>query len=161
MKTLFLLPTISALVLFAACGDDEEEDTGAGPTVTTTARTTTVTVTADSLDDVCAENPDPATDDETQVAEPATGDEVSSPASVRGRIVAFEAVFKITTYDENGDVIAEQRSMTAEGTNLAPFQEEISFTVTEETPACLWVYGESGRDGSPDNVVQVPVLLLP
>jgi Immunoglobulin-like domain of bacterial spore germination len=161
MKTLLLLLTVPVFLLFAACGDDEEEDTGAGPTVTTTVRTAAATSSADSLADVCAENPDPATDEETQVAAPAEGDEVSSPVSVRGRIIAFEAVFKITIYDEDGNVIAEQRSMTAEGTTLAPFEEEVSFTVTHETPACLWVYGISGRDGSPDNVVQVPALLLP
>jgi Immunoglobulin-like domain of bacterial spore germination len=164
MKTLLFLLTVPALLLVAACGDgDEEEDTGTTPTSTTTPARTTAAATSspDSLDDVCAENPDPATADLTLVEEPAEGEEVFSPVTVRGRIIAFEAVFKITIYDEDGDLIAEQRSMTAEGTTLAPFEEEVPFSVDEESPACIWVYGVSGRDGSPDNVVQVPVILLP
>ena len=163
MRTLVLLLAVPSLLLFAACSDDDEQgEDGATPTTTrTTTRTAAATPTRDSLENVCAENPDPATEDLTLVEDPAEGDEVSSPVTVRGGIVAFEAVFKITIYDEDGDVVAEQRSMTAEGTTLAPFEEQVPFTVDEETPACLWVYGISGRDGSPDNVVQVPVVLLP
>ena len=166
MRTLVLLLAFPSLLLFAACGEDEEQDTNASPTRSAGTRAPDATGTVGSIGDggyrdVCAENPDPATDDLTLVEDPAEGDEVSSPVTVRGRIAAFEAVFKITIYDEDGDVIAEKRSMTAEGATLAPFEEEMPFTAAEETPACLWVYGESGRDGSPDNVAQVPILLLP
>jgi Immunoglobulin-like domain of bacterial spore germination len=162
MKTLLLLLAIPALVVIAACGDDEQGEDSATPTsARTSTGTAAATSTTGSLENVCAENPDPAPDATTEVDEPAEGDQVTSPATIRGRIAAFEAAFKITIYDEDGDVIADQPSMTGEGATLAPFEEQVPFTVDEETPACLWVYGESARDGSPDNVVQVPVLLLP
>jgi hypothetical protein len=162
MRKRILLLTLPTLILFAACGDDEEGDTGAGPTVTTAAaRTAAATPTADSLDDVCAENPDPATDETTQVDEPVEGDEVSSPLTVRGQVAAFEATFQITLFEEDGDILGDIVGMSSEGQTLAPFEEEVSFSVTEETPACLWVYESSARDGSPVNVLQMPLLLVP
>jgi hypothetical protein len=51
--------------------------------------------------------------------------------------------------------------MSSEGQTLAPYEEELTFSVDEEAPACLWVSESSARDGSPVNVFQIPVLLLP
>jgi Immunoglobulin-like domain of bacterial spore germination len=164
MKTLFLLLTIPTLLLIAACGDDdEEEDSGATPTFAATPARTTAAATSspNSLEEVCAENPDPATDETNQVDEPLEGDELSSPLTVRGVVAAFEATFQITLFDEDGNELADLTGMSSEGQTLAPFEEEVTFSVTEETPACLWVYESSAQDGSPVNVVQIPVLVLP
>ena len=167
MKTLLLSLLLPALVLFAACGDDDEEDTTptAGATRTVSATETPdedePTATPDPLATVCADNPDPGTDEVVQVDAPEAGDEVSSPLSVTGQIAAFEATFKITIYDVDGNVLGDLTGMSSEGQTLAPFAEEVSFAVTEETPACLWVYEASARDGSPIHVLQIPLLLAP
>jgi hypothetical protein len=95
------------------------------------------------------------------VDEPVEGDSLSSPITVRGRVAAFEATFRITLYDEDKNQLADITGMSSEGQTLAPFEEQISFSVTEETPACLWVYEASARDGLPINVVQIPVILIP
>lgn len=166
MRTLILALALPALILFAACGDDDEEAVDTSPTATaapTRAPTPSEgpTPTPDPLATVCAENPDPGTDDVVQVDTPDEGDSVSSPVSVRGIIAAFEATFRITIFDADGTTLADVTAMSSEGQTLAPFAEEVPFSVTEETPACLWVYEASARDGSSIHVVQIPVLLQP
>jgi hypothetical protein len=115
----------------------------------------------DPLAAVCRENPDPANDDEVQVEEPLGGDPVTSPVTVRGQVAAFEATFKITIFDAAGATIADVTGMSSEGQTLAPFAQEMSFSVTQETDACMWVYEASARDGSPINVLQIPLRLQP
>ena len=143
MKTLLLTLTISALLL-ATWGDNPVRATS-----------------PDQTTNVCAPNPAPAGPDTNQVDTPTAGDRVSSPVTVRGRILAFEAVFKVTIFDAAGNTIADARGMSAEGTALSPFEVQVPFSVTTETPACMWVYAPSARDGSPENVVQIPLRLAP
>lgn len=167
VRALSILLATPLLVLLAACGDSDDEsatDSTATSTSTrtpTATRTTAVSPTPSELDTVCADNPDPATDETTHVDEPADGDEVTSPLTVRGRVAAFEATFQITLYDADGEEIADQFGMSLEGQTLAPFEEQVLFSVTEETPACLWVYEQSAEDGEPIHVVQIPVILVP
>ena len=165
MKVLLLLVTIPALFVLAACGDDEQTATTASPS---RSATTSPTVTASAqpsatpvdLTTVCGENPDPATNDVNQVDIPNPGDEVASAFRVQGRILAFEATFRITIFDAAGNTIADETAMSSEGQTLAPFSEDIAYSVTQDTPACLWVYENSARDGSPIHVRQIPLLLL-
>jgi hypothetical protein len=110
---------------------------------------------------VCQTNPDPATADTVQVDSPTAGDSLGSPVTVRGRIAAFEAQFNITIFDAGGGKIVDVPAMSAEGQVLSAFSEEVAFSVSEPTPACLWVYDISERDGSPMEVVQIPVTLRP
>lgn len=168
MKAFLVLLTIPALVVLAACGDDDGAATTSSPTRTTaTPLTATATVsplpsaTPDALATVCGDNPDPATDDVNQVDIPNAGDEVASGFRVQGRILAFEATFRITIFDAAGNTIADETAMSSEGQTLAPFQQDVAFSVTQETPACLWVYESGARDGSPIHVRQIPLLLLP
>lgn len=167
MRTVLILLTTPLLVLLAACGDGDE-DTADSPTATATSartsnatRTAAATQTPNELETVCADNPDPATEETTQVDEPVAGDSVSSPLTVRGRVAAFEATFRIALFDAEKNILADQRGMSSEGQTLAPFEEEVSFSVTEDTPACLWVYEASARDGQPINVLQIPLMLQP
>jgi len=167
MKTLLLFLTIPALLLFAACGNDNDHSSEGTPTSTDRTRTPVPTGAGGSstgdggFGGTCAENPDPATDEVVQVDTPAHGDSVTSPLAVRGRIAAFEATFQITLFDIDGNILTEVVGMSSEGQTLAPFEEEVSFSVADETLACLWVYELSARDGSPINVRHVGLLLLP
>jgi hypothetical protein len=164
--TVISLLAVLLFFLIAACGGDEAEAPTTSPTGTTAASRTappprTPPETPDPLDAVCAENPDPATDDTNQVDIPNAGDVVSSPITVEGRVASFEATFRITIFDAAGNAIADETAMSSEGQTLAPFQKDVAFSVSQETPACLWVYESSARDGSPVNVRQVPLVLLP
>ncbi len=144
MKSLLIVPLLLlAAALFLACQDE-----GGGGTPT-------------AVPDVCQPNPDPATPDLQVIDAPLPGSAVTSPVTVRGRIAAFEAAFKITTYDGAGTPIADVSGMAQEGQTLSPFSEDVAFSVSGPTPACIWVYEASARDGSPIHVGQIPVLLQP
>ncbi|MDP2949242.1 MAG: hypothetical protein Q8P22_06865, partial [Chloroflexota bacterium] len=43
----------------------------------------------------------------------------------------------------------------------APFAVDVPFSITYPQPGCVWVFGLSAADGSPVQVVQIPVLLEP
>jgi len=172
VRTLAALLILPAVVLLVTCGGDDE-NTGDGTPGAGATRTANPTQRPDGDDDgeptgtpnplatVCAENPDPGKDDVVQVDEPLGGDPVTSPVQVRGRVAAFEATFKITIYDAAGATIADVTAMSQEGQTLAPFEVEVPFSVTQETPACMWVYEASARDGLPIHVLQIPVRLQP
>jgi len=170
MNRLLISLAIPALLVVAACGDDETNGDQSSNESGSATRTTAPTRTADDaqptntlspLATVCAENPHPAKDDLVQIDEPLGGDPVSSPLTVRGRVAAFEAVFQITIFDASGKVLGDTQGMSSEGQTLAPFAEEVTFSVTQETPACLWVYEKSAQDGSSIHVLQTPVRLIP
>jgi hypothetical protein len=134
--------------LSASCGDDDD------------AGSATPTGSIDASN-VCGLNPDPATGDQLQVTAPLPSDEISSPMLVTGMIAVFEAQFNIAIKDAGGNDIATAPGRSSEGQTLAPFSESVPFTVTERTPACVWVFDFSERDGEPSMVHQIPVYLLP
>ena len=69
---------------------------------------------------------------------------------------------RITIFGQSGAVLADTFTTAAEaGPSLAPFSTSVSFSVASEQPGCIRVFEASARDGSPVNVVQVPVTLAP
>ena len=159
MKYVLLLALACSVALLVACKNGDGVDITPGATVSPAPGEESPTPTA--APDVCQPNPDPAPADVAEVDSPEAGDSVTSPVTVSGRIVAFEAQFNITIYDADGGEIADVPAHSEEGQVLSPFSAEVLFSVTEETPACIWVYEASARDGSPIHVGQIPVTLSP
>jgi hypothetical protein len=93
------------------------------------------------------------------VDSPAAGATVTSPLTVTGQARVFEANVVLTLFDASGNEIATTNGLAAEGGVLSPFSIDITFSVSADTEACLWVYESSAQDGSPINVVQVPLTL--
>jgi flagellar hook assembly protein FlgD len=113
---------------------------------------------------VCGPNPSPPdpSDPAIRVWDPVPGEHATSPLTVRGRARVFEANVQLLLRDAAGrDIIRGFTTAAEAGPALAPFEGSLAFTVSRETPACLWVFEESARDGSPRNVVQIPLTLLP
>ncbi|MDP2674792.1 MAG: Gmad2 immunoglobulin-like domain-containing protein [Dehalococcoidia bacterium] len=159
MKYGLLLAATCAVALVLACNNGDGVDITPGATVSPGAGDESPTPTAAA--DVCQPNPDPASADVATVDSPQTGDSVTSPVTVSGQFAAFEAQFNITIFDAAGGKIADVPARSGEGQVLSSFSEDVAFSVTEETPACVWVYDLSERDGTPIDVVQIPVLLQP
>ena len=160
MKYVLLLAVACVVALLVACKNGDGVDITPGATVSPAPGEESPTPTA--APNVCQPNPDPAPTDVVEVDSPAASDSVTSPVTVSGRIVAFEAQFNITVFDAGGNQIADVPARSEEGQVLSPFSKDVFFSVTEETPACVWVYDVSEADGvTPLNVVQVPVILQP
>ena len=160
MKYGLLLAATCAVALVLACngdGDGDGVDVTPGATVSPAPQSPTPT----GQPDVCLPNPDPATAGVAEVGSPSAGDSVTSPVTVSGQMNAFEAQFNITIFGADGSKIADVPARSAEGQVLSAFSEDVFFSVTEETPACVWVYDASPMDGSPIDVVQITVTLQP
>jgi len=133
------------------------------PAATVTPAGPSPTPASTAVPNVCQTNPSPVNpaDPNIIVRSPEQGAVVTSPLVISGQARVFEAQFNVTLYGELGGVIAETTGMTEQGQVLSPFQVELTFAVSREQPACLWVYDLSAKDGSRMDVVQVPIALAP
>ncbi len=173
-KALLVAPAVALIVVLGAC---EDEDGGDGD-VTIPSPGVTVSVQQDNTpigeetpgaidvvaEEVCQPNPAPASAEFQVLEQPTPGGTVTSPVTISGQVLAFENVFQVAILDANGDPVVEPVSGLAEAAEigqLAPFSIDVAFQVTEQTPACIWVYELSARDGSQIHVGQIPVLLSP
>ena len=148
-----------ALLALAACSDDDD----GGTPSTSPASSPAPSFSPTPFPNVCLPNPDPATADFQTLDEPAPSSEVTSPVSVSGQVNYFEGTYQIAIYDVSGTPLIETfgTAQQPEMGVLGPFSHDVAFAVSEPTPACLWVYEQSARDGSPIHVGQVPLVLLP
>lgn len=122
-------------------------------------------VTPPSLPTACGPNPSPALNvaptefGYRKLTLPLGERPVSAPLRVSGQANPFEGTYSVTVLDRQGRIIATQ-NYTKDNRSL-DFNVTLDFDVVQPIPACVWVHERSGRDGSPTNVTQVPVLLLP
>lgn len=92
---------------------------------------------------------------------PSANDALASPLHVEGQARVFEANVSIKLFDASGNELVSTFATAQEGGVLSPFSTDVAFSVSASTPACLWVFETSARDGSAINVVQIPLTLLP
>ena len=173
IKASLLVAAVTFAALLVACnggGGTTTPSTGgtATPSVSGTVSnqqdaTPAQTVLPTPEPKVCQPNPDPATPDFQVIDQPSEGDTVTSPVTISGKVLAFEATYQVGIFDAAGTPIVETFGTAQDGEigQLAPFSIDVAFTVSEPTPACIWVYEESARDGSPVHVGQIPVTLAP
>ena len=170
LRTL-LAASVLLLVLAAACGKAEAPSPEAtataavtpSPAATVTPAGPSPTPAPTAVPNVCQTNPSPVNpaDPNIVVQSPQPGAAVTSPFAVSGLARVFEAQVSLTLYGDLGGVIAETQTLAAEGQALSPFQAEVTFAVSREQAACLWVFQVSAKDGSSIDVVQVPLALVP
>lgn len=92
----------------------------------------------------------------------AAGDSVSDPVTIAGTANTFEATFIARIVTDSGEVLTEQVVTATSGSGTrGTFEATIPFEVAAETPGKLVVFEYSARDGSPINVIEIPVTLEP
>ncbi len=95
------------------------------------------------------------------VTSPRSGDQVSSPVMIRGNADVFEATVSITILDAAGTGIVRTFTTATCGTGCrGTFSKAVRFEVTETQPGIVRVYESSAEDGTPINVVDIPVTLI-
>jgi germination protein M len=94
------------------------------------------------------------------VESPTVGNTVGSPLRVRGTANVFEAVFRINIVDWDGLIIADEVVTASSGTGTrGTFDVTIPFTVGSPGRGALIVFAESPKDGSPTDVIEIPLQL--
>jgi spore germination protein GerM len=94
------------------------------------------------------------------VDSPVAGEAVSSPIHVTGTADVFEATVSLRLLDEHGEVITTGFTTATCGTGCrGTFEKSLPYSVDHSQPGTLQVYEASAKDGSPINVVSIPVAL--
>jgi germination protein M len=94
------------------------------------------------------------------VEHPLVGQRVSSPVTVSGTANVFEATVSIRILDEHGKVIAESFTTATCGTGCrGDYSAKVGYSVDHDQHGTVMVFESSAKDGSPTNVVKIPVTL--
>jgi hypothetical protein len=94
------------------------------------------------------------------VESPVIGQRVFSPVTVSGTANVFEATVSIRILDEDGKTIAESFDTATCGTGCrGDYADKVPFEVDHDQDGTVMVFESSAQDGSPTNVVEIPVTL--
>jgi Immunoglobulin-like domain of bacterial spore germination len=152
---------LGLLYFTALCACDE----GTAAPSPTAAAGANAAVTPPVLPTACGPNPSPAVNvaptefGYRKLTSPVSEAPVSSPLRISGQANPFEGAYSVTIFDRQGLRVATQDYL--KDNRSLDFNSTLAFEVARPMPACVWVHERSGRDGSPTNITQVPVLLLP
>ena len=95
------------------------------------------------------------------VKQPASGGEVASPVTISGTADVFEATVHLRILDSGGlEVAARFTTATCGSGCRGEFSTQLSYFVEETQDGTIEVFEMSAEDGSPINVVTVPVVLV-
>ncbi len=95
------------------------------------------------------------------VERPTPGDEVASPLRITGSANTFEATFIAEVHDAAGATLQRKTITATSGSGTrGTFDATLTFTAPREEMGALVVYESSARDGSPINVVSIPIKLM-
>ena len=94
------------------------------------------------------------------VETPTPGDHVSSPIRVAGTANVFEATFLLELTDASGKVVVQQTAMATSGSGTrGTFDVALRFATHQAGPGKLTVFDASAKDGSRQDVVDIPIVL--
>lgn len=86
--------------------------------------------------------------------------DVESPLVISGTANTFEAMFRVSIVDAEGLVVYDEPAMATSGTGTrGTFELEARFEPVRHGLGAVIVFEPSARDGSPTNVVEIPVHL--
>jgi Immunoglobulin-like domain of bacterial spore germination len=148
----------SLLLAGSACNDEPATPKAAkSPAPVVSASTPAPTPT-----EVAAPSTSPADLPPITVATPAASDEVSSPALVSGTADVFEATVSMRILDASGKVLVRDFTTATCGTGCrGEYEKSLPFEVDAAQDGTIEVWWDSPKDGSRQDVVKVPVTLLP
>jgi Immunoglobulin-like domain of bacterial spore germination len=110
------------------------------------------------LANVCTQNASAAVD-AIQVSSPTASSGVQSPLKVTGTVNSTDGLFFIAVVLADGTHIIDYPGHSSQGGSLAPFSQQVPFSIFQSTPACLWVYPQNVPD--PIDGIRIPIVLEP
>lgn len=91
------------------------------------------------------------------VNQPWSGDSITSPVTVSGEAISFEAVVNIRIKDKNGKTLTETTLKTESGTSRSAFLGNITFDKGSASEGVVEVYNASAKDNAEQDKVSIPV----
>jgi hypothetical protein len=94
------------------------------------------------------------------VESPLIGAQVGSPVTISGTADVFEATVSIRVLDEDGNAIVTTFTNATCGTGCrGDYSASVRYEVDHDQAGTVMVFEASAMDGSPQNVVSIPVVL--
>jgi hypothetical protein len=84
---------------------------------------------------------------------------VESPLKVTGTVNSTDGLFFMAVALADGRHAIDYSGHSSQSGSLAPFSQQVPFSIFESTPACLWVYPRNVPD--PVDAVRIPIVLEP
>jgi hypothetical protein len=144
-----IVTTMCIAILATACAsaDDAGEPTGS-PASSSTVSSPTPEPTDGAEPAIVVERPSP-------------GEEVASPVRISGTADVFEATVYVRIVGEDGNELAATFTTATCGSGCrGDFSTELFFFVERTQDGTIEVFESSAEDGSPINLVSVPVVLV-
>lgn len=116
-----------------------------------------------STDGTTSPTPEPTdgTEPAIVVEQPASGDEVVSPVRISGTADVFEATVHVRILGSGGLELAARFTTATCGSGCrGEFSTKLSFFIEKTQEGTIEVFESSAEDGSPVNLVSVPVVLV-
>jgi len=105
--------------------------------------------------------PSDGTEPAIVVEQPASGDEVASPVKISGTADVFEATVHVRVLGSGGLELAARFTTATCGSGCrGEFSTKLSFFIEKTQDGTIEVFESSAEDGSPVNLVSVPVVLV-
>jgi immunoglobulin-like protein involved in spore germination len=156
-RTIAIALLTIGLLTGAAC-DKEPDPVDTTPPPTPVASPSPVVSVAPPV----TEAPSPTDLPPITVATPEAGDEISSPATVSGTADVFEATVSLRILDATGHVLVRDFTTATCGTGCrGEYEARLAFEVAEAQDGTVEVWWDSPKDGSRQDVISIPVRLLP
>ena len=94
------------------------------------------------------------------VESPTLGETISSPVRITGTANTFEATFQLNITDWDGRIVYDEVVTATSGTGTrGTFDVTASFDVDRSGPGSIIAFVYSARDGSQENVIEIPVYI--
>jgi spore germination protein GerM len=94
------------------------------------------------------------------VESPTLGETISSPVRVTGTANVFEATFQLNVTDWDGRIVYDNFVTATSGTGTrGTFDVTADFVVDRSGPGSIITFVYSAKDGSPENVIEIPVYI--
>jgi hypothetical protein len=110
-----------------------------------------------ALASVCKQNETTPAPDVIAISKPEAGAAITSPLDVKGSINAPGGTFFISLVTADGQHIIDYPAHSQTDT-FVPFEQQVPFSIFEQTPACVWVYRQNADDL---DTVRIPVVIQP
>lgn len=94
------------------------------------------------------------------VESPTPGQAAGNPVRLTGTANTFEAAFMVRILGRDGSTIVEVPAMATSGTGTrGTFDVTVPYPLAAGGPGAVVVYEQSAQDGSPINLIEIPVTL--
>jgi germination protein M len=96
------------------------------------------------------------------VESPGIGQRVGNPVTISGTANVFEATVSVRILDQHGNEVGRAFTTATCGTGCrGVYSVQVKYSVQSEQPGTIEVYQASAQDGSPTDLVSIPVTLTP